>query len=323
MSAAGAGTGSFVPMQTAGVGMVPGTLLAANKYFPPKYAGVPVPSSEWNKNPVGQGNYWGQGYTGPAGGFFGSMGQTGGIQDQPVMQSTVNSMARTQTFMCSENSARINELSKWAEGNGFNSKRKSTSFEGVSENFNNVEAHQTSNYITDSTPYEIKTIEGKRAYDEYMARPKGVLSLAQVEGAAIAIAKITDEDVQEKSKKKSKLAAHAPATPTRDDCIKIFKAMTAHQTAINAGSAETLKLAKDFTLIGRNAKKLRAEHVTAYTDNAKIFGLLYFFSQTGLNPFTPASDEDKNKFRLFKQTYDLGLEEDWDGSEADCSFPDA
>ena len=287
--------------------------------------------------PAGGGsNPWGYGYTGPAGGYPGYMGYTGymgpagggytgpphGMQDQPVSQSTVNKMAQTQVFMASENSARINEITKWAVTQGFKEKRPVTSFEGLDPDFNSVQAHETKNFITNSTPYEIKTPEGKRAYDEFKARPTGVLSASQVENAALAMAKYADEDQQERDKKRTKVLSHAPAPPSRDDCLKVFKEMTDHQKAIEPASAEVLQWAKDLLLINKGVRKLKPDQFNAFTENSKIFGLVYFFKKTAINPFKLASEDDKTKFKEYKNMYDLCLDDEWNGDLADCAIPE-
>jgi hypothetical protein len=137
------------------------------------------------------------------------------------------------------------------------------------------------------------------------------------------MARLTDEEEQERDKKKPKLLPHAPASPSRDDCLKVFKAMTDHQAAIEPNSPETLQWAKDILAIGKSVRKLKVELVNAYTENGKTFGLLYFFKQMAINPFKLATDEEKIKFKHYKNTYDLCIDEDWDGSLSECTIPAA
>jgi hypothetical protein len=341
MSAGGAGMGSYMPMSAGAVGMnaiapVTSTGGAGMGSFMPMSAGAvgmnaiaPVTSTYFPaRNPAGSHYSMGQVYPGPAGGYGSSMNSAGGyggfFQNTSVTREEVNNVARFGTMLTSELAAEVKEVTQWAKDHGFKPSRTFASIDKLDPEINNIESHQMKNSITNATPaYVIKTTEGQRAFDESMQlwSKKRTLTMLQLENIAYASAKDADEEVEKSLYKKPRPALAEPTTPGKAECMKVFQELTNDQKATLVESEDTLKTAKKFKATSGN--KIKVAEKAVFTENLTIYGLHYFLTKKGINPFKKPDAATMTEFHEFKDNYGFPIEDDWDGSEDSCLFPDA
>ena len=330
MPTAGAGTGSYVPMPTAGRGMGIGSSQALSKvqFFPSsKPSQTPVDVPPWMRGYTSQaGPSWDQGNTGAAGGS----GQTGPMfnpyQAAPLAatRDEVNSASRLNALMVSEISGQVGDITKWAKENGYKAKRQYQSFERIDPDINAIEAHQMKNSITNAAPaYAIKTTEGQTAYDTAIRKwsSKKQLTVAQIENFAYAAARNADEDFEERLLKKAKLLPADSTTPSRDECMRVYNEMTKHQASIGIDSEDTKAWARKCKAV--SGTRIKPDELAIFGENMNIIGLVYFLKETKGNPFKKPDGDTMAEFNKFKEKYGIPADDDWDGKEDSCSFPEA
>lgn len=165
------------------------------------------------------------------------------------------------------------------------------------------------NFIEDVTSaYEIRTEEGKKAFDQAKQRFKR-LSPQQSDTIAYAHAKQADEAAASAgSSKKAKIGV------TQADREAELKNLLEFETSIEVDGDDVLEWAKTHKAAKKSEKQLTAAVMTVLGENLGIKGYVYFSHEAGRNPFKKPTREDHDAFQMYKRKWGFNEADDWDGT---------